>query len=333
MPLNLNTAVMVLKNETTAGTAVSFDSTDYDLLVKDVEVSPVMNFDDANKYLTGDHGRDLQIKGVESAEVSGTIDLRWGGAVDTAPAFAKLLKSLGCVENTYSTTGIGYSDQKCADSTTSTIRIYMPKIGCNNNALTVTIAGAIGNSATLQVENVAGAWRLAFKFIGRIESVDDTNYSDIPVLDDSNLDSATPERFTNNSVSLLGTTTSISNFSLDFGLEASPVYDQSVGDLSHYVITGKNPILSCNPYAGLVSENDIWNDASSMTEGVTNINTGQTPPHLTLEMPRGQYLPQGFGDVEGLVTWELNIAALRNGSINADIPDESSFELLIGARS
>lgn len=335
-----NFAVIGIKQETTSGTAVDIADSDLNLRIYDVEVSPNLEFAEENpQYLTGDYASDEAVPGKQTAEISGAVRYRWSGTVDTEPAVAKILKLGNMHKNAYTTVGIGYQDTPSGtDNATYTIQYLIPKSGSGTDAWSIKLAGCKANAMSLAGENVGAPIMLNFTAVGKVVEVKDVANADIPTLNESNLDSAMPERLIDAPATVVGESVKIGSFELDFGLTATPIDNQgdSTG-IDYYEITAKEPVLSCDPYTSLIADrtgNGLYSDAATPTLGETKLTFGDASnDHLVIYSPNSQAMSPAIQDKEGLTAWDLSVRFRRNGQTSSNIPSNASFELLQGART
>jgi hypothetical protein len=91
----------------TPGQEVVIRSEDFNCRFKTISDAPKIDFDDeAERFATGDEGRDQSIPGARSGEITFTQKLAWAGAVYTMPVWAKLMRSMGHLAKRY---GFGLS--------------------------------------------------------------------------------------------------------------------------------------------------------------------------------------------------------------------------------
>ena len=80
-------------------------SADFNCRFKTLTDAPKIDVDDeAERFATGDEGRDQSIPGARSGEITFTEKLAWAGSVSTRPVWEKLMLSMGHLAKTY---GIG----------------------------------------------------------------------------------------------------------------------------------------------------------------------------------------------------------------------------------
>lgn len=335
---NLRFAVM--KAEVTAGTpiwdlAATFPAdADFNNRIYDIGVAPEIEFDeDVANGATGDHRELSGLTGKQSATITFSTPLHWGGAVDTVPNWSKILQGCGQYENAYTTTGIGYQPLKQMDNETITICVIdMDMGGASPTAKAYLFSGCVGNCVLSSENN--GKLMLAYTFKGAfVDSILMAN-GNIPEMTGAQTPLA--EKLLNATVTINSVTQYISGFSLDFGNDVQPITDQSetTGYESFYIASRK-PRFSCNPLQLAIATDDVH--ARTLADSNYPITLVTASSQITLYIPRAQLMPYSFAEREGLVSYEQNYICQGNhngaAAILATIPNEATFEILQGARA
>lgn len=339
MSYTLNTRILVGKLEGTPGTMETLTSADFDVRIRNPEFSPTIEIDDeASKYANGNHSEDEVITGAQSAQVTFSVRMGWGGTATTEPDYWKFLNACGLQKVVYGSAGIALQPLRAYDCKSITLWIYdIATCGASPAAVCYKIAGAMG-TATIGCEGIGKPWMANMTFTGKLVDIVDVANADIPTL--LGPDTTHPEKFLSTSATILGKTQQISKFQLDLGNEVSPLIDQSESTgYAAYQITKRAPRFSCDPLIKAVSTEDILGD---MTSGLTGaITTGAislVSNHFTLAVPKAQQIQMNLANREGLVNWDSNYKCLGNGYTGAYADagitgGEVTFELRIGARS
>jgi len=330
---NSKLRVLVGKIESTKGTAETLVDSDFDVRIRDISAPDLSNIgvdDESSMFATGGHGGDISIIGERPVTLSCSIKLANGGASATEPLSWKFLKACGLVSKTYSTNGVALQDSVDGDDATMTLGVYDIQMGSTPTAVLYSIAGSMGD-CTIGCEGVGMPVKMDFEFTGKIASVSDVANADIPVLTSPN--TTTPAKGLSNTVTINGSSAKINSWSLALGNTVAQI--KSVGEstgIFHSVIQARNPVLTLDPYQQSVANEDVFAALVGETTGVVSVSTGEAIP-FTLKIPVAQLLPYSIEDRDGLTSHSRQYRALRNAGSDSDIADESTFELLQGARS
>lgn len=339
-----NLRILVAKEETTAGKAVTFDADDFDVRVWEPTITPTIEVDDeASKCATGDHGECESIMGAQSATIDFSVKMNSCADAATEPTWLKFAKACGC-KVISAVQGFVLCPRKSEDITTITIRVYdVPRNG-NDPAACFEFAGCMGNM-TIGAEGVGKPWTATFSFTGKLVNVRKLDSGEvIPTFTAENTPIA--EKLLNYSlnfndldgVSGDDSSQKISTFLLDVGNEISPLIDQ--GDptgYAYYSITKRSPRFSCNPLMNGSFDKlyGAWKGGNTFgVELLPKTESTAPPTHgFTLLIPRAQQLTAAVANREGLVNWDLNLKALRNDNPVPNTPTDSvedTWKLIVG---
>jgi len=338
MPYSMNLRFLVGKLETTAGTMETLDSSDFDVKVRNPEVSPIIEPDDeASKYANGNHGEDEVVMGAQSGTISFSVRMGYAGDDTTEPNWFKFANGAGLKTVTYAGTGIALQPAKEYDNKTMTIWVYDLEVGGASPAGVVyQFAGCIGQ-VNMGASGIGQPWMAEFTFTGKLVDIVDVENASLPEI--GAIDTSHPEKFLNNTVQIDGQTECISSFQLDTGNEVNPYICQSQSTgYNYFQITSRKPRLSMDPLMSSVATEDVW---GRMTSGLTGaISTGVVTVasnNFTLTVPKAQQIQANVANREGLINWDANFKCLANGVTGAisdsDLDPEITFELLIGSRT
>lgn len=332
--------ILVGKVEGTPGTLETLTSADFDVRVRNPEVSVTVEMDDeASKWARGDHGEDDVVTGSQSGQITFSVRCTKASAVTTTPNWWKFANGCGALTVAYGTSGRSLQPRKSEDEKTMTLYIYDIQRGSTPAAVCYKFAGCMGNMV-LAAEGVGKPWTATFTFTGKCVDVD-MNIANGAILSAITAETTCGEKFLNNDCWIGTHEEKISQFSLDVGNEIQPIIDQSdaTGYLYHG-ITSRKPRLSFNPL--LTSGHDVY---GGIAQGVTGcpaiqaVMVGDTGigGRYSLHVPKGQILSPGLANREGLVNWDLNVKCLANGVTGSiasgDLAPEVAWELLLGQRS
>lgn len=335
-----NLRFIVVKEESTPGTpewdlTASFPAdADFNNRIYDIAISPQFDFDeDVANIATGDHGELSGLVGKQSCQISFSLPLHWGGAVNTSPNWSKILQGCGLYENAYSTNGIGFQPLKQMDNNTLTIAMFdMDLGGTTPNSTAYLFSGCVGNPVISSENN--GKIMIACTFTGKFVNSLTVVNANIP--ETTGMQTPLAEKLLNATVNINGVIQFISSFSLDCGNDIQPVIDQSdTTGYEYFYIASRKPRFSTNPLQLTIATDDVH--ARLLNDSNYPINVITASSNITLYIPRAQLMPYTIAEREGLVNFEQNFICQRNHNgnavIEAAIPDESTFELLQGARS
>jgi hypothetical protein len=332
--------VLVGKLETTPGTMETLTSADFDVRVRNPEITPTVEIDDeASKWARGDHGEDDVITGSQSAQITFAVRLTKGTTVTTAPNWFKFASGCGMLPVLYAGKGYGLQPRKQYDEKTMTIWVYDIKRGATPTAVCYKFAGCMGNMV-VAAGGVGKPWMVNFTFTGKLDSVD-MAVANGDILQMIIGQATCAEKFISAGANIGSHAEKVSQFSLDVGNEISPVIDQSdKTGYSHYGITARKPRLTMNPL--MDSTHDVYADLANGVTGCAAsypIMIGDTGVNgrVSLHVPRGQIIGAGLANREGLVGWDMNIKCEANGYTGSvacgDLEPEVTWEALFGSRS
>jgi len=329
-----NLRFAVLKAESTQGTMVTPADADFDSRFYGAELTLNLPVDDENsKFGTGDHGEDEAIPAEKTASVVLRTKLHYGGAVTTEPNNWKLLKACGLVLETYAGTGLGLKPLAAGDDVTYTCWVFDVIRGGTPTGKIYKLAGCMGDGA-IYADAIGRPWMAEATLQGRLVDIIDCVNGDILAL--TSPDTALPITMCANTVSMQGAAKKISSFRLNFGNDVQPQYNQAVsGCVDFFGIVARRPRLQMNPLmvtdSGDDDSEDTYNNFVTMdaTAGSIASSSGNT----TIHVPRPQILTLAQASREGLVNYDINYKLLRNGTVDANLPEEATFEVLQGARA
>jgi len=339
--LSQNLRFLVGKIETVAGTMETLTASDFDVRVRDPQITlNVENDDDNSRWARGDHGEDHVITGIQTAQVTFTVRCAWSGAVATEPNWAKFLNGCGQKGIAYTTTGVGYQPRREYDAKTMTIWVYDCQTGASPSAVCYRLKGCMG-TCTIGADGVGKPWLASFTFSCVVDGVVDVATADIPA--PLGMDTSCSDKMLSNVAYVGAVSEKISSFSLDVGNEVTPVLDQSTSSgVAYYMITARRPRITMNPLAQLVATRDVWGQWTSGLTGCPNtfrLGIGDTglDNKFWIQAPKAQLIGAGVGNREGLVSWDNTFKLLPNGETGAltdnTFAEEVTFEILQGKRA
>lgn len=336
-----NLRILVAKIEDIPGTAESLDDADFDVRIRNPEITPIIEPDDeGSKWARGDHGEAEVVMGAQSGTIAFNIYCVWGGAVNTEPNWFKFAKGCGQSVVAYASTGLALQPLKASDETTLTIWVYDIQRGASPSAIVYKFAGCSGNMV-IGAEGIGKPWIANFTFTGKLQDVEDVATADIPV--PFGLDTTSADKMLNNSMVIDNVSQKVTNFSLDVGNDVQPVFDQADDTgYSHFGIVARAPRFSCNPLLVPTTTDDVWGRITSGLTGVAStyaLGIGDTglDNKFYLTAPKAQLMTVASANREGLVNWDQTYKLLPNGVTGAvadgDLDEQVTWELLQGSRS
>jgi hypothetical protein len=319
-PISIRKRTMIMKKEAVRGTLVTWPSswatTDFDIEFFNIEVTRELA-EYERMYALGDHDSLASVFGKRRATVSASIDLRWSGDNDTPPNLSKALHALGLLETVTDSTSVKWNPDKACDlgggvsgatDLPFDIAIQDEVMGSSPKALTVLIRGALGN-ASIVMDEGGQPLRLDCEFTGVLDSIVDTTTPLGP--DNAKLDTTLPDVVLSSTITAHTKVKRIDTLTLDFGnvveLENAPA--NSAGLLAAY-ISERHPILTINPLADLLANDDIWTRWTGSTEGALVIQTA----HFAINAAKAQLITNTDAEQNGARAHEETYKLLRDST-------------------
>ncbi len=335
-PYSENLRILVAKEETIPGTMETITSADFDIAVKDPTISgPTVEMDDESaQYARGDHAEHVSISGTQTATIAFSFLCAWGGAVTTAPKWAKFAYGCGLEPTTYAGTGWGLRPRKAYDNKSYTIWVYDIELGSSPRAIAYKYKGCTGKM-TLGAEGMGKPWMLSFTFDGALADIVDVANASIPIL--NNIASTCSDKFLENTFTIDSVVRNISTWQLDTGNENSPLFDQAESTgVEAFYITKREPRFSCNPLAAFGID-----DYGYLANGVTGCpqqpEISLAANNFTLIIPKAQKLSMAVASREGYIsfdqTWKCGANGVTGSLADPDLEPEDTFELIQGSRT
>lgn len=323
------------KLESVAGTAETITSADFNNRLRNLEVTFNTEVDDeGSRYARGDHAEDESIFGIRSAQIVVDLRLAWGGDETTEPDNWKYLNACGLKTVTYVGSGIELQPLQEYDEKTMTFKYYLKSSGASPTAICYTFAGCMGN-AVITCEKIGAPWYAKCTFQGKMSSAPETiANANIPFPTD--MDQLHPEKFLNNTIYIDHKPVKVSSFSLDFGNEIQPIYDQAdPSGISHYSIVSRKPRFSCNPMMQALTADDPIGDIVAGCTGLYAIDPIIVRSNrMRIKIPRAQMLPPSIANREGHMSWDKTYKCNNNGYTgvlgDTGLPAECTVAVLIG---
>ena len=332
MPMLNNLTILAAIDEVTPGTTTTVSNANYNVRVRNINLKTnVEMHDEDSKVSTGDHGEDSAVAGNQTAELEFDIRCCWGGGAGDPPAWWKFAEYVGADNVAFTTVGEGLEPLNALDNKTATMVIQEPQQGSGTSAIQTTLAGVSG-TATIGAEATGAAINAHFKMLGKVTGVTTITSGDILTL--TSPESTITERFIDTDITLSGVAAQkCSSWSLDLGNEVQPVLNQSdATGVEYFGIVRRKPRFSCNPLKSLPSAFDMYGKWKDMTLGTIILSVGAAN-HFKLTVPVAQILAAPQAEREGYGMWDMNYKCLRNGTSDARINDEATWQILQGEAS
>jgi len=324
-------AYVIAKLEGTAYTAESPGTTEFDIEVENTSYSHnIAEFQ--RKLADGTLDTYNSVIGMQSGQVSFSTVMNPGAAVATAPFWNKFLQACGYkamgwdggVEKTVALAVEGISWVPHADYTHIPITILIAEIDHDDptKVLETKLSGCMGN-VTFLIGDVGEPVQMNFEFQGNLVSVTDTVTDAV-----GTVSTVQPPAVLGATVDALGNSQCISKFEINTGnsINLWKCADASTGVKGAY-IGSRESILTLDPIADLVANDDAINDWIAGTPGAISIELGSSPL-LTLSAPAAQLNGVGRGERDEAVTFEKSFRLHKSATAGND-----SFEILQGAKT
>lgn len=338
MAYGSNLRFLVGKLETTPGTMETLTAADFDVRVRDPEITPIIEPDDeASKFANGNHGEDEVVMGAQSATIAFNVRMADAGDDTTEPAWWKYANGCGAKKITYGGTGIALQPRKEYDTKTMTIWVYDIELGGATPAGKIyKFAGCAGN-CQMGPDGNGKPWVANFSFTGKLSEIVDVANASIPEM--YGIDTSHPEKALNNFIIIGGVTGAVTTWQLDAGNEVTPLPNQGdVTGYDYFQITARRPRFSADPIMMAESEDSVYADmVSGLTGAISTKEITVTGNQFTLTIPKSQQIQAGIASRDNVVNWDANYKCLANGVTgslaDSDLEPEVTWELLIGSRS
>ena len=326
MAFNIAKRILVGARESVAGTAETLVNADFDVRARAVEFTPdIQGGDEDSKFATGDYGEDIAISGVRGGSTTNETKLASASAIDSAPKYGKFFEACGLVGESFAGTGYGFQPLSSGDKQTLTLN----KIDISDDGTSVGIksamAGVMGNM-TIGAEGVGAPIKVAYEWKGKFSGLTDLPNGSIPTL--TAPDTTIGAKLMNGVATIWGQDLCIQSFSLNLGntIEYLLCPSDETGILTS-TITNRQPRMTLTLIAPPKSTFDPFAEVTGEGEDSILLTFGD----WSLIVPRGQILSYSETDLNGRLGYELNIKLNRNSGADANLEDESTFQILQGA--
>jgi hypothetical protein len=298
--------VVLAKLESTYGTDPTPDGTNDAILVS----NPDLKVDGA--MLTRDYVRASlspisHAIGKKKVTISFETDLKGSGAAGTAPETSPLWQSCGMDETIVASTSVTYDPEAVSTEVKScTMYVYF-------DGLMHEINGCRGSfSITMEAGNFG---KVSWNFEGKYVKPTDT------ALVTGTFDSTIPQIIQSSSFTVNSYAATINALAFDIANTiGSPGDVNSADGYGNMHITGRDSNGSLDPEAVLVATEDFWGDWADATGVAVTITIGATAGNICdIDMPNIVYREIGYGDREGIRTYQIPFTAAETASTNDEI--------------
>ncbi len=243
------------------------------------------------------------VAGKRSAQVSFTTELRGSGTAGTAPDYGILFRACGLKETVVGGTSVTY------DPTSDKTDYIRACVTAYIDGLRVMYIGCMGSfSINCPLDGVPTVdWEF---------QAADFEVSDAAIVTGSGYDTSVPEP-----VLVAGFSFAGFNFdatSVSFDMNNTVTLRQSANTSGGHInalITGRAPSGSFDPEAVLKATKDVFADWEAGTAVTLSIQIGQTAGNIcTVTAPACQYTDLGFGDRDGMLTYDTPFGMVRSTS-------------------
>jgi len=301
---------LIVKEETTRGTAVAITGTDFDVPFFNISWTAEKPITDG-KYATGDFDTHVGVVGTSKGTISASLFLNHSGNEDTPPKCAKIFEMLGLQESVNTGVSVVYtpiSTYEVGPAGKTYTCIIQDQMATGGSAIHHKFVGCLA-TGKLVCEALGMPWRLDIEITGKY-----VGYTDETALTVGTLDSTVPNSVKSATITVGGVAQRLSKFELDIGnaIEMENKPSDATGFLSA-VITDRTPILSIDPLVDLLATDAVYTKWNAGTEGAVVISTG----NWALNAPKAQILTVADGSQGALKAFSQTLR------LNRDSGDDS----------
>lgn len=306
---------LIFKTEgATPGTLAEPATADYVYRIMNPTFTPDLPMDDeGSKYANGSHAEDQSILGAQSGTLEFEMKMVPGATNATVPKVFDVAKMCGCTQLTFTTTGIALVRRKAYDDATFSCVIYDTEIGGGTGSVVTSLAKFIGCVGTFKVSaSIGKPWTWKFTVKGSLlDYVDGT-----AIAMNAGVGNGLAQAYRNEDFKIHNTSVNVSEWEFDLGNEMSPIFSSvKASGISHFVLTGCKPRISCNPLAVKQATTDYLAKMETHSSGATSHLLIGAPAsgRISFKMIDAQPISLANAAREGLINWALNFKGLANG--------------------
>jgi hypothetical protein len=301
---------LIVKEETTRGTAVAITGADFDVPFFNLSWTAEKPITDG-KYGTGDFDAHTGVVGTSKGTISASLYLNHSGDQDTPPKCAKVFEMLGLQEAVNSGVSVVYtpvSTYEIGPVGKTFTCIIQDQMATGGTAIHHKFVGCLANGKIL-CEALGTPWRLDVEITGKY-----VGYTDETALALGTLDSTVPNSVKSATITVGGVVQRISKFELEIGnaIEMENAPSDATGFLSA-VITDRTPILSIDPLVDTLATDAVYTKWNAGTEGAVVISTG----NWALNASNAQIITVADGSQGALKAFSQTLRLNRDGTDGA----------------
>ncbi len=262
------------------------------------------------EMLTRDYVRESlsplgHVIGKKKVTLSFETELKGSGAAGTAPETGVLFKACGMSETIVASTSVTYAP--ISDSHDScTFYVFF-------DGLRHAITGARGSYS---IDMQAGMFpKVTWNFEGRYATPTDV------ALPSTTVDSTLPQVIRSSSFTVNAYAATINALTFDIANTIGAPGDVNSADgYSELRITARDSQGSLDPESTLIATHDFWTDWEDSTARAISITIGGTAGNICdIDIGQAVYREIGYGDREGVRTYEIPFTAAESGTGNDEI--------------
>lgn len=261
---------LIIKEETTRGTAIAITGSDFDIPFMDIGWTAEKPITEG-KYATGDFDAFPGVVGTSSGSITASAYLNHSGTNDTPPKIAKALEMAGLRETVNASTSVVYdalSSYEIGPAGKTFTCIVQDHMANGGSAIHHKFVGCLAN-VKFVAEGIGMPWRCDFEITGKY-----VGYTDETALTVGTLDTSVPNAVKSATITAGGDVQRISQFEFDIGNQIELENDPS--DSSGYlgsVITDRMPVLSYDPLVDILATDPVYTRWDAGTEIAVAIST------------------------------------------------------------
>ena len=304
----------------------SLADADFSVRIKN-DVSYSLEIDEyRRKILDATLDHLLSVPGKQRGTVSFTVDMAPGAAVDTPPAYAKLLQACGFKETIFATFGVSYVPHVDVTHTPLTLEIHEQLEGASADHLVTRFQGCMGNVSFI-IGTVGEPVQMQFEFSGVFISMTDLAFAS--KIDPTSLSVIKPGSVLASTINVNSVAQDLDSFEINMNNDIQEWVDPSRAQgVKGFYRAMFEPTMTMNPTLKQLATEPVYTEWNACTGLATSILVPNgTDPDITITSPVAQRTGLAIGDRNGARTADTTFL-LTKGSAGNDV-----FEILQGAKS
>ena len=287
------------------------------------------------KYLEGTLDHDLSVIGRQRGTVSFTVDMAPGAAVNTEPAWSKLLQGCGFkaigwdaggeVAVGSAVEGISWVPHTDITHTPITLEVVEQLEGASANMLVTRYQGMMGN-VTFSIGTVGEPVQMNFEMSGAFISMSDRAFASR--LDPTSLSTVKPGAVLAATVTCNSIAQDLDTFEFNMNNAIEEWIDPSRNTgIKGFYKSAYEPMLNLDPTLKQLGTEDHYTEWLNCTPcPVSVVIANGSDPDITLSAPKAQRVGLEIGDRNGARTQGYQFLLTKNSGNDV-------FEILQGAKS